>query len=55
MANQWCGRLGKTTNCQVGVSLVGVTPAGVSALDAQLSLTEEWIADRNRRKMTVFH
>jgi SRSO17 transposase len=52
VANQWCGRLGKTTNCQVGVFLVGVTPAGVSALDAQLFLTEEWIADRNRRKKT---
>ncbi len=52
VANQWCGRLGKTTNCQVGVFLVGVTPAGVSALDAQLFLTEEWVADRNRRKKT---
>ena len=28
VANQWCGRVGKTTNCQVGVFLVGVTPAG---------------------------
>ena len=25
VANQWCGRVGKTTNCQVGVFLVGVT------------------------------
>ena len=52
VANQWCGRLGKTTNCQVGVFLVGVTPAGISALDAQLFLTEEWIADRQRRQKT---
>ena len=50
VANQWCGRVGKTTNCQVGVFLTGVTPAGVSALDAQLFLTEEWIADRQRRQ-----
>jgi len=52
VANQWCGRLGKTANCQVGVFLTGVTPAGVSMLDAQLFLTEEWIADRGRRKKT---
>jgi SRSO17 transposase len=52
VANQWCGRIGKTTNCQVGVFLTGVTPAGVSALDVQLFLTEEWIADCQRRKKT---
>jgi SRSO17 transposase len=52
VASQWCGRLGKTANCQVGVFLVGVTPAGVSCLDGQLFLTEEWIADRKRRKKT---
>jgi len=52
VANQWCGRVGKTTNCQVGVFLAGVVPAGVAALDAQLFLTEEWIADRKRREKT---
>ena len=52
VTNQWCGRVGKTTNCQVGVFLVGVTPAGVSALDTQLFLTERWIADHQRRKKT---
>jgi SRSO17 transposase len=52
VARQWCGRVGNTVNCQVGVFLIGVTPAGVSALDAQLFLTEPWIADRRRRKKT---
>jgi len=52
VARQWCGRLGNTANCQVGVFLTGVAPAGVSLLDAQLFLTEEWIADRPRRKKT---
>lgn len=41
VARQWCGRLGKTENCQVGVFLIGVTPGGVAALEAQLLLTEE--------------
>lgn len=50
VARQWCGRLGKTENCQVGVFLIGVTPGGVAGLDAQLFLTEEWAADRTRRK-----
>jgi SRSO17 transposase len=49
---QWCGRLGKTENCQVGVFLTGVTPGGVAGLDAQLFLTEDWVADRPRRKKT---
>jgi len=52
VARQWCGRLGKTENCQVGVFLVGVTPGGVAGLDAQLFLTEGWAADRKRRKKT---
>jgi SRSO17 transposase len=52
VASQYCGRLGKIENCQVGVFLVGVTPGGVAALDAQLFLTEAWAADRPRRKKT---
>ena len=46
VAHQWCGRLGKSTNCQVGVFLVGVTPGGTAFLDAQLFLTEERAADK---------
>jgi len=49
---QWCGRLGKTQNCQVGVFLIGVTPGGTALLDAQLFLPEEWIKDSGRRKKT---
>lgn len=52
VARQWCGRLGKTANCQVGVYLTGVTPGGTAILDSQLFLTEEWIADKARRKKT---
>jgi SRSO17 transposase len=52
VAQQWCGRLGKAANCQVGVFLTGVTPGGTAVLDAQLFLTEEWAADQRRRKKT---
>jgi SRSO17 transposase len=47
---QYCGRLGKTENCQVGVFLTGVTPAGTALLDQQLYLPKEWAADRKRCK-----
>jgi SRSO17 transposase len=49
---QWCGRLGKKENCQVGVFLLGVTPAGTALLDHQLYLPETWAADADRRKKT---
>jgi SRSO17 transposase len=52
VGRQWCGRLGKAANCQVGVFLTGVTPGGTALLDAQLFLTEEWVADKARRKKT---
>jgi SRSO17 transposase len=49
---QWCGRVGKQENCQVGVFLLGVTPAGSALLDHQLYLPESWAADGARRKKT---
>jgi SRSO17 transposase len=49
---QWCGRLGKQENCQVGVFLLGATPAGNVLLDHQLYLPESWAADTLRRKKT---
>jgi SRSO17 transposase len=52
VARQWCGRLGKKDNCQVGVYLVGVTPAGCALLDHQLYLTEDWVLDKERRRAT---
>jgi SRSO17 transposase len=53
VARQHNGRLGKEDNCQVGVFLVGVTPAGSALLDHRLFLPESWCAEtpeaRNRR------
>jgi SRSO17 transposase len=42
VARQHNGRLGKEDNCQVGVFLIGVTPAGSALLDHQLFLPEPW-------------
>jgi SRSO17 transposase len=50
---QYCGRVGKKENCQVGVFLVGVTPAGSALLEQQLYLPETWAHDADRRKETA--
>jgi SRSO17 transposase len=42
VACQHNGRLGKEDNCQVGVFLIGATPAGSALLDHQLFLPESW-------------
>jgi SRSO17 transposase len=52
VARQWCGRLGKVDNCQVGVFLAYVTSAGSALVDRQLYLPQDWAADRRRREAT---
>jgi SRSO17 transposase len=47
---QWCGRLGKVENCQVGVSLGYVSELEHALVDFRLSLPEEWAKDEARRK-----
>jgi SRSO17 transposase len=47
---QWCGRLGKVENCQVGVYLGYVSRAGQALADFRLYLPEEWAKDKGRRK-----
>jgi SRSO17 transposase len=42
VARQHNGRLGKEDNCQVGVYLIGVTPAGTALLDHRLYLHGSW-------------
>lgn len=42
VARQHNGRLGKQDNRQVGVFLIGVTPAGSALLDHRLFLPESW-------------
>ena len=45
VARQHNGRLGKEDNCQVGVFLIGVTPAGTALLDHRLYLPQSWCED----------
>jgi SRSO17 transposase len=49
---QWCGRLGKIENCQIGVFLGYVSHAGQALVDRRLYLPREWADDAARRKKT---
>ncbi|MCX7806884.1 MAG: IS701 family transposase, partial [Planctomycetota bacterium] len=49
---QWCGRLGKIENCQVGVFLSYATDQGCAFLDRRLFLPEDWAGDPVRRAKT---
>jgi SRSO17 transposase len=46
---QWCGRLGKIDNCQVGVYLGYVAPREQTLVDFRLYLPRAWAKDRKRR------
>jgi SRSO17 transposase len=47
---QWCGRLGKVDNCQVGVFLGYVSEAEHTLVDFRLYLPRQWANDKKRRK-----
>lgn len=47
---QWCGRIGKVDNCQIGVFLAYAAKAGYAPLDRRLYLPEDWADDEARRK-----
>lgn len=46
---QWCGRLGKIDNCQVGIYLAYVARREQALVDCRLYLPKEW-AHRQRRR-----
>jgi SRSO17 transposase len=50
VARQWCGRLGKVDNCQVGVYLGYVSREEHALADMRLYLNKEWAKDKRRRK-----
>lgn len=47
---QWCGRLGKVENCQVGVFLGYVADAEHALVDFRLYLPREWAEAKGRRR-----
>jgi SRSO17 transposase len=49
VARQWCGRLGKVENCQVGVYMAYVSRKEHAIVNTRLYLPEEWARDRTRR------
>ena len=50
VARQWCGRLGKTDNCQVAVFMGYVSRHEHALVDMRLDLPEEWTQDAARMK-----
>ena len=50
VARQWCGRVGKIDNCQVGIYMGYVTSKEHALVDARLYMPKEWTRDRPRCK-----
>ena len=48
VARQWCGRLGKVDNCQVGVFLALASRKGHALVNTRLYLPHEWTKSRAR-------
>jgi SRSO17 transposase len=48
VARQWCGRVGKTENCQVGIYMAYVSRKEHALIAARLYLPAEWTKDRGR-------
>jgi SRSO17 transposase len=49
VGRQWCGRLGKVDNCQVGLYLAYASRRGHALVDVRLYLPKEWANDKKRR------
>jgi SRSO17 transposase len=50
VARQYCGRLGKTENCQVGVFLSYASEKGYGLLDRRLYLPKAWFSSENNAR-----
>jgi SRSO17 transposase len=50
VARQWCGRLGKIENCQVGVYMGYISRLDQALVNTRLYLPDEWTSDRKRMK-----
>lgn len=49
VARQWCGRLGKVENCQVGIFMGYVARKERALVDFRLFIPKEWSRDKTRR------
>ncbi len=49
VARQWCGRLGKVENCQVGIYLAYAGKGSCALVDERLYLPRAWAKDPERR------
>ena len=47
---QWCGRLGKIENCQVGIYMAYVSGVEHALVNTRLYLPERWTKDKSRRR-----
>jgi SRSO17 transposase len=50
VTRQYCGRLGKTDNCQAGVFLSYATEKGIGLLDSRLYLPKVWFEDEYEQR-----
>jgi hypothetical protein len=50
VARQWCGRLGKTDNCQLGIFMGYVTRKEHALVNFRLFMPKEWSRDKARRE-----
>jgi SRSO17 transposase len=50
VARQWCGRLGKVENCQLGVFLAYAGKDSSTLMDERLYLPRAWAEDEERRR-----
>ncbi len=50
VARQWCGRLGKVENSQVGVFMAYASRKGHAVVNVRLYPPKDWAKDRSRRK-----
>lgn len=48
VGQQWCGRLGKVTNCQMGIYMAYVSRREHVLCDFRLYLPQDWTKDRKR-------
>jgi len=50
VGRQWCGRLGKVDNCQIGVYMAYVSRKSHALVNTRLYLPVDWTKDRRRMK-----